>query len=107
MARWEPKKQRWENADGIAYVQNNLGFLCSTSPKDHIGMAQTIKVKKWCGSQSLKNIMEDIYALSFMNIHALNKSRLPVTINYADKSASFYNRGMLPQTGDSTALYFV
>lgn len=107
MAKWNPNQKRWENADGIAYIQDNLGYLCTTSPKDHIGMAQTIKVEKWCGSQSMKDIMEDIFALSFMNIHALNKSRLPVTIEYADKSAGFYNRGMLPQMGDPKALYFV
>lgn len=27
----------------------------------------------------LKSIMEDIYHLSYMNIHATNKSQLPVT----------------------------
>src|SRR5690606_3911186 len=30
-----------------------------------------------------------------------------ITINYADKSSSFYNRGMLPQMGDPKALYLV
>ena len=103
----ESESKTMGECDGIAYIQDNLGYLCTTFPKDHIGMAQTIKVEKWCGPQSMNNIMEDIFALSFMNIHALNKSRLPATIDYADKSASFYNRGMLPQGGDPKALYFV
>lgn len=70
-------------------------------------MIQTIKVEKMIGPQSMENIVKDIFSLSFMNIHALNKPRLPVTINYTDKSSTFFNRGMLPLNGNPKSLLFV
>ncbi|WP_425263911.1 hypothetical protein [Thermoflavimicrobium dichotomicum] len=44
----------------------------------------------------MDQIIEDIYRLTYMNVHSINKSRLPSTINYADKSSTFFSRGLLP-----------
>ena len=98
MAIYEYEKNRWENPEGIAFLrqEENLAYLCSTNPHSNMGMAQPIRIWNRTGNMDLKFIVEDIYHLSYMNIHATNKSRLPVTTNYADKSSMFYRRGMLP-----------
>lgn len=86
---------QFETEEGVYYVKNNLAYLCATNPVDRIGMANPLKIVKKYGVKSMKEIVQDIYFLSYMNVHAMNHSRLPVTVNYADKSSTFFNRNML------------
>lgn len=96
MAVWEGKQ--WKNPIGVAFLrkEENLAYLCSTDPNTKMGMAQPIRIWNRTGNMDLKSIVEDIYHLTYMNIHAINKSRLPITTNYADKSSMFYRKEMLP-----------
>ncbi|MBH8609119.1 Piwi domain-containing protein [Thermoactinomyces sp. CICC 10521] len=91
-------KPEWLNPVGFAYVKDGerLAYLCTTNPSEFVGMAQPFRMIQWTDSLKFDLIIEDVYRLTFMNIHSINKSRLPSTINYADKSASFFARGMLP-----------
>lgn len=88
-------QRKFYTVEGIYYVKNNIAYLCATQPADTIGMANPLKIVKWHGVRSMKEIVQDIYSLSYMNVHAMNRSRLPVTINYADKSSTFFSRNML------------
>jgi hypothetical protein len=96
--KMEEKKSKWLNSMDFAYVKDEerYAYLCTTNPSESVGMAQPFRITQWTNDMNFDQIIEDIYKLTFMNIHAINKSRLPSTINYADKSASFFARGMLP-----------
>ncbi|MCT4604900.1 MAG: hypothetical protein N4A64_02180 [Marinisporobacter sp.] len=91
----------------MSYIKENTAYLCSTNPRDHIGMAQPIKIVHRYGEKDIKDIVEDIYNLSFMHIGSLIKTRLPVTIHYADLSSTFSSRGWMLRSGDGKALHFV
>lgn len=90
----------WENPKGDAYVkfEERTAFLCTTNPSRSIGMARPFRVTQKTQVLPFEKILYDIYYLTFMNLHAINPSRLPSTINYADKTASFFARGLLPMT---------
>jgi argonaute-like protein implicated in RNA metabolism and viral defense len=71
-------------------------------------MAKPIKVVQRTELLSYEQIMSDIYMLSFMHIHSMLKTRLPISIHYADLSSTFYNRGLLhPRSQHDRALPFV
>jgi hypothetical protein len=92
------KETPWENPKGDAYVKfaERTAFLCTTNPSGFIGMAQPFRVTQKTSVLPFEKILYDVYNLTFMNLHAINPSRLPSTINYADKTASFFARGLLP-----------
>lgn len=96
MAMREEKQGAWKNPMGVALLKGDTAYLCATDPADFLGMAQPVRIQQRTGTLKMEEIVEDIFKLSYMNVHAINKSRLPVTVNYADKSSTFFNRGMLP-----------
>ncbi|MBA4602040.1 Piwi domain-containing protein [Thermoactinomyces mirandus] len=97
MAYFDEIKYKMNNIPGTAYIdsKNQKAYLCLTDPIRKIGMAKPLKIIKHTGKLTLEQIAEDVYHLSFMNIHTDRKVRLPVTTNYADKSSTFFNRGYL------------
>ena len=99
MARLETSatEKRYVNIPGTAYIKGNIAYLCSTDPSDFVGMAKPIKIHHHTGPTPMEHLVEDIYHLSYMNIHTDRRMRLPVTINYADKSSTFFNKGMMPE----------
>jgi hypothetical protein len=109
MAVKDSKTNEWITKRGLAFIneQKKIAYLCSTDSNQRVGMAQPIKIVLSHGSTPLKKIVQDIYHLSYMNIHCTNKSRLPVTTNYADKSATFFNRSMLTSNKKTKSLGFV
>lgn len=109
MAVKDPKAKEWITQRGIAFLneQKKIAYLCSTDSNKRVGMAQPIKIDLSHGTTPLRQIVRDIYHLSYMNIHCTNKSRLPVTTNYADKSATFFNRSMLATNSKTKSLGFV
>jgi len=98
MAHRAAKEERWMNATGYTYVKDaeRTAFLCTTAPSAAIGMARPFRVTQLTDCLTFDQILNDVYKLTFMNFHAINPSRLPSTINYADKTASFFAHGMLP-----------
>lgn len=98
---------KWETKMGMAYVKGNMAYLCATDPKENVGMAVPLKIVQQTNELNIKQIISDIYHLSFMHIGSLNKSRLPITTHYADLSSTQYNRGFMPKDHNSRALYFV
>lgn len=93
---------------GTYYVRGKEAYLCATDPRENIGMAQPLKIHQITSSQSFQQIIEDVYHLSFMHIHSLNKTRLPATIHYADLSSLAYQRGQISTRATSqTFLPFV
>ncbi len=101
-------KNIWVTEQSLYYKKDNMGYLCSTSPKEFIGMARVIKVVQKTNCLDFNQIMSDIYKLSFMHIHSMLKTRLPITTHYADLSSTFHNRGLLhPSSKHEDALPFV
>lgn len=95
---YKSKENIWQNPFGFAYVkeEERSAMLCTTDPRPSIGMAQPFRVIQMTDCFPFGRILDDIYQLTFMNFHALNPSRLPSTINYADKTASFFAQRILP-----------
>jgi hypothetical protein len=101
---------KWNTQQGLCYLSYNgrKAYLCSTDPREFVGMAKPIKVIQRTETLSLEKIMSDIYMLSFMHIHSMLKTRLPISIHYADLSSTFYNRGLLhPRSQHEYSLPFV
>ena len=108
MAYYDPKENKMETRQGTYYSRGKEALLCATNPREQIGMALPIKVVQKTNTLSFEQIMSDVYALSFMHVHALNKTRLPATTHYADLSSTFYQRGMVAaRTTNETHLPFV
>ncbi|WHY78381.1 Piwi domain-containing protein [Neobacillus sp. WH10] len=108
MAVYEGNK--WITQQGLCYLskKERKGYLCSTNPREFVGMAQPIKIIQRTETLSFEQIMSDIYKLSFMHIHSMQKTRLPISTHYADLSSTFYNRGLLhPRSQHEHALPFV
>jgi argonaute-like protein implicated in RNA metabolism and viral defense len=97
----------WKTIQGAAYIKEKRAYLCSTESKDSVGMAQPLKLERETETLPMEQLVSDVYHLSFMHIGALNKTRLPVTTHYADKSSTLANKGMLPMHGDEKALYIL
>ncbi|WP_246045921.1 Piwi domain-containing protein [Ureibacillus terrenus] len=71
-------------------------------------MARPIKIVQKASTLQFDQIISDIYQLSFMHIHCLNKTRLPATVHYADLSSTAYQRGQIsPRLTNVTHLLFV
>lgn len=99
--------QRYVTRDGLLYLRKNEAYLCSTNPSAKMGMARPIKVEKAYGSTPMKKIVQDIYCLTYMNTHALNRFRHPATIFGADGISKFKNRGWLPSSKNDARLLHV
>lgn len=108
MASYDEGQKKFVTQEGRYYVRDNEALLCATSPNEHIGMAQPIKIVQVKGVLPIATVVEDIYKLSFMHIHCLNKTRLPATVHYADLSSTAYQRGQIaPRATSLTHLPFV
>jgi argonaute-like protein implicated in RNA metabolism and viral defense len=100
--------RKWMTKQGVYYSKGNTAYLCATDPKEAVGMAQPIKIVQKTNGLSIHEIVSDIYKLSFMHIHSMLKTRLPITIHYADLSSTFHNRGLIhPRSQHERALPFV
>lgn len=108
MAYYDSKDNKMETRQGTYYFRGKEALLCATNPREQIGMALPIKVVQKTSALSFEQVISDVYALSFMHVHALNKTRLPATTHYADLSSTFYQRGMVAaRTTNETHLPFV
>ena len=107
MAAISSEQNTWVTRQGTAFIKGREAYMCTTNPREAVGMAEPIKIEYLYGDRTMNEIINEIYDLSFMHIGAINKSRLPITTHYADKSSTFYNRGMLPVDGKEGVLYFV
>lgn len=108
MAYYNSEENKMETRQGTYYFRGKEALLCATNPREQIGMALPIKVVQKTNTLSFEQIISDVYALSFMHVHALNKTRLPATTHYADLSSTFYQRGMVAaRTTNETHLPFV
>ena len=74
MAVYEGDK--WITQQGLSYLstKERKGYLCSTEPREFVGMAKPIKVIQRTEMLSFEQIMSDIYLLSFMHIHSMLKT---------------------------------
>lgn len=97
----------WETEMGSYYAKENFAYIVTTNPYEKIGMAKPLRIKRVHGEQTMDNIVEDVYKLSFMHIGSILKSRLPVTTHYADLSSTYGNRELMPNNIDSNALHFI
>lgn len=108
MAYYNHVSKNYETRQGTYYQRNQEALLCATDPREQVGMAKPLKVIQKTTTLPFEQIIHDVYMLSFMHVHALNKTRLPITTHYADLSSTFYQRGMLvPRTTNETNLPFV
>ncbi|WP_100402176.1 Piwi domain-containing protein [Bacillus sp. FJAT-42315] len=108
MAFYNETTKKFETRQGVYYKREKEAFLCATDPRENIGMAQPIKIVQYTKTLTFEQLIEDVYRLSFMHIHSLNKMRLPATIHYADLSSTAYQRGQVaPRTTNVTHLPFV
>ena len=108
MAYGDLQAEKMETQQGTYYMRDKEALLCATNPREYIGMAVPLKVIQKTNTLRFDQIISDVYALSFMHVHALNKTRLPATTHYADLSSTFYQRGMVsPRTANETHLPFV
>lgn len=98
----------WKTSQGLSYTKERMGYLLSTNPHVRVGMAKPIKVVQQTTTLPFEAILTDVYRLSFMHVHSLLKTRLPITTHYADLSSTFHNRGLLnANTEHEEALPFV
>lgn len=107
IAKFNDKDNVWETQIGTCYSKDDKAYLVTTSPFAKLGMAQPIRVRKIYGEQSIEDIVEDVYKLSFMHIGSVLKARLPVTTHYADLSSTYGNREYMPSNIDSNSLHFL
>lgn len=108
MAVYNDANKQWKTQQGLFYRKERMGYLCSTSPHHKVGMARPIKVVQKTENHNFHKIMNDVYMLSFMHIHSMLKTRLPISTHYADLSSTFHNRGLLhPRTEHEKSLPFV
>ncbi|MBB5354797.1 hypothetical protein HNR43_000756 [Anoxybacillus mongoliensis] len=99
---------RWFTVQGLCYAKERMAYLCATDPRESVGMAQAVKIVQKTQCLSIRDIVSDAYKLSFMHIHSMLKTRLPITVHYADLSSTFHNRGLIhPRSVHEQALPFV
>ena len=101
-------EDEWKTSQGLSYTKERMGYLLSTNPHARVGMAKPLKVVQQTTTLPFEAILTDVYRLSFMHVHSLLKTRLPITTHYADLSSTFHNRGLLnANTEHEEALPFV
>lgn len=100
-------KGKYYTKSGLAYIKDKVAFITTTSPKPNMGMAQPLKIRHVYGNKSMKDILQDIYYLSYMHVGSTQKTRLPVTIHYADLGSLYSNKGLIPENIDDSSLHFL
>ena len=106
MATINNEDKKWETILGQSYIKGNTAFICTTK-NFAIGMAKPIRVRKVHGILDMKQVLNDVYKLTFMHIGALNKIRLPITTYYADLSATFGLKNLMPTEEETSLLHFI
>ena len=91
----------------MCFKKENEAYLITTNPNENMGMARPLRIKKVYGNQSMNDIIEDIYKLSFMHIGSIIKSRLPITTHYADLSSIYLHRESMPKNVEGSILHFI
>ena len=107
ISNFDKNKKCWQTEIGSCYIKDDFAYMVTTSPHSRIGMANPLRIKKVYGEQSIKQIVEDVYKLSFMHVGSIIKCRLPVTTHYADLSSTYGNRQWMPANIDSKVLHFI
>lgn len=98
----------WKTEQGISYIKEKMAYLCATNPRANIGMAKPLKIVQRTNELTIEQVVEDVYRLSYMHVHSLNKTRLPISTHYADLSSTFHNKNYVhPSTKHEKALPFV
>lgn len=97
---------RWQTVMGRCYKKDNYAYLCLTNPSERVGMAQPIRVTAKTNTLNFDKIIEDVWNLSFMHVHSLAKTRLPITTHYADLCSTFGIRDWL-FSDNGSLLFFV
>lgn len=101
-------EKEWKTSQGLSYTKERMGYLLSTNPHVRVGMAKPLKVVQQTNVLPFEDVLSDVYRLSFMHVHSLLKTRLPITTHYADLSSTFHNRGLInANTQHEEALPFV
>lgn len=101
-------EEGWKTSQGLSYTKERMGYLLATNPSKHVGMAKPLKVVQQTNVLPFEAVLSDVYRLSFMHVHSLLKTRLPITTHYADLSSTFHNRGLInANTQHEEALPFV
>jgi len=70
---------------GSAIYNDKEGFLVTTDIKDYLGSPDPLHIKKVKSNLSMRDIMLQILALSYMHIGSTKKLKLPITTGYADE----------------------
>lgn len=96
----------WHTEFGRSYIARREAYLTTTNPKERIGMAIPIKIKQITCNLEIEKIVSDVWNLSFMHVHSLPKTRLPVTTYYADLCSTYGVRDWIPQETNDV-LFFV
>lgn len=99
----------WQTIAGRVYFKDDFAIMCTTKPFKKIGMAQPIKIRVVASEAhkptlSLQELAEDVWKLSFMHVHSIQKTRLPITTYYADLCSTYGVRDWIP--GDMGDLLF-
>ena len=103
----DKENKKWITEIGMCLKKENEAYLITTKPSENMGMARPLRIKKVYGNQSMNDIIEDIYKLSFMHIGSIMKSRLPITTHYADLSSIYSHRELMPKNVDGNILHFI
>ena len=103
----DKENKKWITEIGMCFEKENEAYLITTNPSGAMGMARPLRIKKVYGHQSMQNIIEDVYKLSFMHIGSIMKSRLPITTHYADLSSIYSQRDFMPKKIDTNILHFI
>ena len=103
----DKENKKWITEIGMCFEKENEAYLITTNPSGAMGMARPLRIKKVYGHQSMQNIIEDVYKLSFMHIGSIMKSRLPITTHYADLSSIYSHRDFMPKKIDTNILHFI
>lgn len=96
----------WYTVFGRVYLGHRDAYLTTTDPKEKIGMAIPVKITQLTSDLDIEKIASDVWNLSFMHVHSLPKTRLPITTYYADLCSTFGVRDWIP-TDTNDVLFFV
>lgn len=101
------KAQQWYTVEGRYYLRTqDSALICTSSPINAVGMARPIEVRSVTHNRPFIELLEDVYNLTFMCVHSINKARTPATVFYASLCQLNAGKEYLPcQMQDK--LYFV
>lgn len=107
MAVYSKKEECYRTEIGCVYQKDNIAYITTTEPRDFMGMAQPLRICHVYGSTDIKDIVQDIFHLTYMNIASVIKVRLPITTYFADLSSTYGSKGFMPESVEGNYLPFV